>query len=430
MAIGNIVANSELFKRTPHMAKFNNQGAVLLAMPEGDSGQGRWGYDGNSGDDESPESSTQGNNSPSGALPGPGSNVQKAALVSLLLILVLSGIYVMLSGPPQENAIEVSVKNPAGVAIKGALVTVSFSGNAGPQNAEPLSLETGDDGLVVFRARNGADFEITVSKQGYADENRSGTAGSEQGTIEFNLALAAPSGPAEIVISFAGPDGRKITEQEVVASLKCTGNAKFGQDEYKARDGELRVQVPEGCGKVSITATTAGMKAASSVLFASESIVKFDGIQRQKGKIQFDVRDSVTGEFIDGIAITIKGQLGGTVATQETSFGEASFVLEAGDYTAVLSDRKNRYASVSKQIEVNAGELQDKISARLSRDIMLNAKFLVSGKGSGPLNGALVSLFRETSLPDRQGQPEPQGEMLTGSDGNAACLQDHGQFQV
>ncbi|MEK6957388.1 MAG: carboxypeptidase regulatory-like domain-containing protein [archaeon] len=304
----------------------------------------------------------------------------------VLLIIVIAGIFLLASGGA-TTTVQILVQNEAKVPVKAA--TVSISGLE-----KPLELQTDKEGLVSFEAKIGGTINARISKQGYGTETQ--TLAVEKDSKLISVVLKAPQlVTGGVTITFAGPDKKKLIGKEVRAKLSCSREGTFPQEEYVTETGELKVTPPENCGSINITASAGGLKTATGLaLLGRAQVITFEGIENPKGSLQINVKDASTGFFLDGISVIMASDSGApTGIIGSTSFGLASFSIEAGSYTALVSDPAAQYASQTVQAEVLAnGSIRKDV--RLSKDVKLRAKVSVKDKASGAkIQGAKVTIF-------------------------------------
>src|SRR3989344_9404104 len=337
---------------------------------------------------------------------------------ALALLVVAYAIFLAVSGGVQSNSsVVVSVENEAGVSVRGADVKVS-----GLENE--LNLQTDKEGKAVFEAIAGKEVQIIVSKQNYADEKKTVLVGEEETPVDVVLKIAS-SVSKTVTLTFAGPDSKKLDGKEISVRLSCTGTGKFSQEEFTVTTGELEIEPPENCGSINVTAVALGnaaFKTYSGTVIGRNETIRFEGIDKPKGSVRINAKDSETKGFVDGISVKILGGGSDSGIQDFTSCGQASFTLETGDYEALIEDPSGQYASesVSLSVQENSSETKEVL---LSKDVKLKASVAVAEKGGKEIWGATVLLL--------DSENKIAGPAETGTDGKAVfAVKESGTYYI
>ncbi len=323
---------------------------------------------------------------------------------ALLVLLLGLAAYFIFAAPAQQSVeVKVLVKNAAGAAVKGAQVTVIGL-------EQDLNLQTDKDGVAVFNAPIGKKIKVGAQKQGY-------TQGSQDVTVykglEISIALkqaTVEDNFADVTLTFVGPDSKKLNGTEVSVKLSCSGNGFFDQDEYLVKGGELNVRPPQGCGKVLVSASAAGFKAANAQVLGSEQQIFFEGIDRPKGSIEIRIIAADTNRFADGINVKLVDSHNLPTGLEDASaFGEVNFSgVDIGQYTALISDPLANFASQGIAISVSENATARK-EVKISKDIKLRAKIKAQDSANANVSGANVFLHNPDGTLAAQQTTGPEG---------------------
>ncbi len=316
---------------------------------------------------------------------------KKAVVIGIggvVVILIILIILLTISGPTTGTLI-ITVKEDSGAAVENADVKVSGLD-------EPFSEKTDAEGKVVIEdIPLGTEVGIEVKKLGYNKRLVSVTVDEEEKYQLITLESVLPP-PSEVVIEFQGPDGRKLGGVMVEGEFGCSSGMELPQKDFSTTSGEVTITPPRGCGNLNLRAVATGFKSKNAIVINGYEVIQFSAEDLPRGGIVITVRDAETKTALNGIKVSIvdaDGTLTGDI--DYTNWGEASFSLVAGDYSAILEHEGSNYATETIDFEIEAGKVINR-TAELTKTLKATLNFTVVDAASGEeLEGAEVFLRKE-----------------------------------
>ena len=305
-----------------------------------------------------------------------------AVPLGVIIIIAAAVIGAILFLQPKESAIEslsVKVLNESNEPLWKADVKISSIALAGE------SAGTNKGGVAEFSSlkglKAGETIEVEVGKEGFEKGNKRVEITGDRQEIEVRLKAVQRQG-SEFKISFTDEEGRLLAGTIIEAEFFCTQISSAAIKKATVSNGTITVQAPAGCAALSVKTTASGFEGGNFTVTQKEAVLQLKALRKEKGRALVEVEDSESGQALGGIEVKIFDSLGIEAARKLTSFGEAVFDLEEGEYKIEASDSELRYASEQDSIAVEAKQSTAK-KILLSKDVKATLNFSVKDEASG-----------------------------------------------
>ena len=314
------------------------------------------------------------------------------AAIAAFAAVVLIVVFFVFFQQPGKGELAVKVVNAEGLPLWRANVSIEIEGDGTIALAGASSGTTDRKGEAVFSGISlGKDLTVEASGEGFKKASEVFRLEKEKDSFTITLEAELENSAQLKTLTFVNPSGVRLEGKLLTVELKCSTGLLLDSPIQQTSSGKLEVQVPSGCGNLSANVSASGFESKSYSVDES-GIIRLEALVVENGSTRFIVK-SASGNFLDNIQVSINDSAG--IPTGEksfTGFGEATFSLEPGNYTAVFSDLAARYASKEEQFSVSAKETTT-VNVELSEKPLGILKVKVVDAGSKePVQNATIIL--------------------------------------
>src|SRR3989344_6010166 len=315
----------------------------------------------------------------------------KIALGALALVVAVAIAALLFGSPSGESELIVNVVNENGEGLWKSTVNISGS-DIGLESI--TSQKTDRDGAAVFSGlKIGQEINVEASGKGFERQAKTITLSKSKEEISLTLKPLEENTQEQISLSFTGPNGAVLDSKVITAQLSCSSGLKIKDPIKQISNGRLEFTKPSGCEELSANVSASGFESASFTLEESQ-IIRLEEISEQNARAIISVKDP-DGKFLDNIEVRVQDARSvPTGDVQRTSFGEVQFLLQEGQYSAILSDNTGKYSPQKVDFSTSTNAVA-KVNAILSEKPIATIKVKVADKKSkAPIKNAAVALLR------------------------------------
>ncbi len=282
-------------------------------------------------------------------------NIPSFPIMLILLILIIAGLFFLLSGAiaPQATFSIIVKEADTGLGVESADITLIDAAGAKHNKA------TGADGKATISAAAG-EASVSVEKTGFTKfDGKITVAEAKEETVELEKETTTLT--KTIQLMKAGTN--ELIDKTVSIRFSCSSPAAsdFSATEESV-NGEIELQIPSNCGNLLAT-PVAGYTAVNGTIDASATAPQLflQAIALNSGTIRVNVKDASNAALsgLTVMAYTEDAVLSGT--TYSSAAGTALFEnIETGTYYILVHDSQGRYADFDSSQLGTAGlkELQ------------------------------------------------------------------------
>ncbi|MFH1255679.1 MAG: hypothetical protein V1494_00130 [Candidatus Diapherotrites archaeon] len=322
------------------------------------------------------------------------------ALIVALLAFSLGGFNPLAQ---EKTTLTITVIDDAGVPLKNVELTISGL-------EATIKDSTNSKGQKVLAdIEMGKTLTITLKKANYGDATESVTVTEKN--QEKTITLTATALPSTTrFVEFRGPDGKKLSGKTLTAEFSCSSGTPIENALRTITSGETTVVVPGDCGNLVARVSGTGFKTNSFTLNQG-GVISLEAENIPKGTVLFRVKDIETKRALSGINLKVYSLNNQLKAEKTTSFGEAVFSLEAGDYYVVAEDPNEDYASETKNFEVSENDSKSE-EILLGKEIKAYIKVFVKDKANNAIipNATVFLKKDDGSLYGQKATDENEGK--------------------
>lgn len=293
-------------------------------------------------------------------------------LIVLLIVAIAGAILLVPLG--QKATVTITVLDEQGNPIRNADLKITGL-------ADIVEDSTNSNGqFVLYDVPVGITLSIRVEKQFFDTETVELFVDEVDEKKSITLASALPP-PSPMTIEFVGPSGTKLVGVDITADFSCTTGASLDQPTRIITTGEVTITPPVGCGNLSVSVVATGYQTDSFIIDEPAEIINLQAESLPKGGAVIIVKDIETQNLLNGIKVTIYNGSGVLVDQANTDWGEASFQLEIGSYSAVVEDESLDYGTDTVYFNVSVGRTISE-TVRLSKQLKATINVEVVDKDS------------------------------------------------
>ncbi|MFH1751457.1 MAG: hypothetical protein ABH821_00755, partial [archaeon] len=285
-------------------------------------------------------------------------------LILVVIILIGLVVYFLFAAPitpvvsiGQEVEVTVKIVDVKGLPVNEASVEVYFADSTSDIKT------TNSEGITKIRFNDSESVNLTISKKDYLSISQL----IDASQLEYILTLPVSSGSFSKTLRFADPNSLLLSKDRITVDLTCVNPAISPvPDKAIVTNGELKVEIPEGCNGLIVNANADNFKDLISFrLDDSETIVTLTPEEIGNeigGTIKVKVLDNANNKLLDNMQVLLFNENDPVnyVSVKYSVGGEAKFSsVLPGNYYVTVSDVVNDayYSNKSETITLKPDDL-------------------------------------------------------------------------